>query len=76
MSRRAIVVGGSLGGLTAALTLRDVGWEVDLLERSPQPLVARGVGIVAHEATVRYLTERTDTDFPLRGESIILPSPR
>lgn len=62
MSRRAIVVGGSLGGLTAALTLRDLGWRVDVFERSTEPLTARGAGIVAHPSTVRYLTERTDTD--------------
>jgi predicted NAD/FAD-dependent oxidoreductase len=28
------VVGGSIGGLTAALRLRDAGWEVDVFERS------------------------------------------
>ena len=35
---RAIVIGGSLGGLTAALVLRDQGWDVDVLQRSPNPL--------------------------------------
>ena len=62
MSGRAIVVGGSLGGLTAALLLRDLGWRVDVFERSPRLLAARGVGIVAHPASVRYLTERRGTD--------------
>src|SRR4051794_25187803 len=55
---RAIVVGGSLGGLTAALILRDQGWDVDVVERSPIPLEGRGAGIVAHPITVRYLVER------------------
>jgi 2,6-dihydroxypyridine 3-monooxygenase len=55
---RAVVVGGSLGGLTAALVLRDQGWDVDVLERSPIPLEGRGAGIVAHPTTVRYLVER------------------
>jgi 2,6-dihydroxypyridine 3-monooxygenase len=55
---RALVVGGSLGGLTAALVLRDQGWDVDVLERSPVPLEGRGAGIVAHPTTVRYLVER------------------
>jgi 2,6-dihydroxypyridine 3-monooxygenase len=59
---RAIVVGGSLGGLTAALLLRDLGWTVDVFERSPRLLMARGVGIVAHPASVRYLLERRGTD--------------
>ncbi len=34
MNHRAIVIGGSLGGLTAALLLRDLGWSVDVMERS------------------------------------------
>jgi 2,6-dihydroxypyridine 3-monooxygenase len=55
---RAVVVGGSLGGLTAALILRDQGWDVDVVERSPIPLEGRGAGIVAHPTTVRYLVER------------------
>jgi 2,6-dihydroxypyridine 3-monooxygenase len=55
---RAFVVGGSIGGLTAALVLRDQGWDVDILERSPVPLQGRGAGIVAHPTTVRYLVER------------------
>jgi 2,6-dihydroxypyridine 3-monooxygenase len=55
---RAIVIGGSLGGLTAALVLRDQGWDVDILERSPNPLEGRGTGIVMHPTTVRYLVER------------------
>ena len=55
---RAIVIGGSLGGLTAALVLRDQGWDVDVLERSPNPLEGRGTGIVVHPTTVRYLAER------------------
>jgi 2,6-dihydroxypyridine 3-monooxygenase len=57
---RAVVIGGSLGGLTAALVLRDQGWEVDVLERSPNPLEGRGTGIVVHPSTVRYLVERAD----------------
>ena len=55
----AVVVGGSIGGLTAALVLRDVGFEVTVLERSATPLEGRGAGIVLHEATARYLVERS-----------------
>jgi 2,6-dihydroxypyridine 3-monooxygenase len=62
MAPRAIVVGGSLGGLTAALLLRDLGWDVHVHERSARPLMARGVGIVAHPASTRYLVERRGTD--------------
>jgi len=64
---RAIVIGGSLGGLTAALVLRDQGWDVDVLERSPNPLEGRGTGIVVHPTTVRYLVERVgQTDWRYR----------
>jgi 2,6-dihydroxypyridine 3-monooxygenase len=55
---RALVAGGSLGGLTAALVLRDQGWDVDVLERSAVSLQDRGAGIVLHPTTVRYLVER------------------
>src|ERR1700751_6476033 len=55
---RALVAGGSLGGLTAALVLRDQGWDVDVLERSAVPLQDRGAGIVAHPTPIRYPVER------------------
>jgi hypothetical protein len=29
-ARQAVVVGGSIGGLTTALLLRDLGWDVDI----------------------------------------------
>jgi 2,6-dihydroxypyridine 3-monooxygenase len=53
---RVVVAGGSLGGLTAALHLRDVGCDVVVYERSRAPLKGRGAGIVLHPSTVRYLT--------------------
>jgi len=51
---RVVVAGGSLGGLTAALYLRDAGCDVVVYERSHSPLEGRGAGIVLHPATVRY----------------------
>jgi 2-polyprenyl-6-methoxyphenol hydroxylase-like FAD-dependent oxidoreductase len=33
--RSAVVVGGGIGGLTAAVALRQVGWRVTVLERAP-----------------------------------------
>lgn len=44
--RRAIVIGGSLGGLFAATLLTRIGWSVDVYERSPGHLESRGGGIV------------------------------
>ena len=52
---RVVVAGGSLGGLTAALFLRDAGCDVTVHERSKVALEGRGAGIVLHPASVRYL---------------------
>jgi 2-polyprenyl-6-methoxyphenol hydroxylase-like FAD-dependent oxidoreductase len=43
---RALIIGGSLGGLLTASTLRAIGWRVDVFERSPHALDSRGGGIV------------------------------
>ncbi len=43
---RALIVGGSLGGLFAATTLRAIGWDVQVFERSIGALDSRGGGIV------------------------------
>ncbi|XWN33394.1 MAG: FAD binding domain-containing protein [Devosia sp.] len=47
--KRAIIIGGSMGGLFAGLHLLKDGWEVDIFERVPVPLSGRGAGIVTHE---------------------------
>lgn len=54
---RVVVVGGSMGGLTAALVLRDLGCQVDVFERSPELLDGRGAGVVLQPDTVRWFTE-------------------
>ena len=64
----AIVVGGSIGGLTAALLLRDAGFEVTVMERSATALEGRGAGIVLHEETARYLVERAGVTLPAISE--------
>ncbi len=45
-NKRAIVIGGSLGGLFAGNMLRSIGWEVCIYERSAHDLDSRGGGIV------------------------------
>ncbi len=47
-SKRAIVVGGSIAGLFAALHLQRIGWQVDVYERVGEELDGRGAGIVTH----------------------------
>ena len=59
---RVGVVGGSIGGLTAALVLRDLGCEVDVFERSGIALQARGAGIGLHPVTTRYFDESRELD--------------
>jgi len=59
---RTAVIGGSLGGLTAALLLRDAGHDVAVFERSPVALTGFGAGIVAHEVSLRYFLGRTARD--------------
>lgn len=48
-SSRALVIGGSLSGLLAALLLRRHGWTVDIYERVHGDLAGRGAGIVTHQ---------------------------
>jgi len=52
---KALVIGGSLGGLFAANLLRDLGWEVDVYERVADDLAARGAGIGTHTELVDVL---------------------
>ena len=45
---RALIIGGSLGGLFAGLLLRQAGWGVTVFERSTGDLASRGAGIGTH----------------------------
>ncbi|MDH3261302.1 MAG: FAD binding domain-containing protein [Acidimicrobiia bacterium] len=56
-----VVAGGSIGGLTAALLLRDLGCEVDVFERSSEALQSRGAGIVVLPMTERYFVQQSRT---------------
>jgi 2,6-dihydroxypyridine 3-monooxygenase len=59
---RVAVLGGSLGGLTAGLVLRDVGCDVHVFERSGVALQQRGAGIAVLDATIRYFVENQVLD--------------
>ncbi len=54
-TKRAIIIGGSLGGLFAGNMLRTVGWDVDIYERSQHDLDARGGGIVLQPDVVEVM---------------------
>lgn len=59
---KVAVVGGSIGGLTSAILLRDLGCEVDVYERSTARLADRGAGIVVLPITERLLEEYDRND--------------
>lgn len=44
-ARRALVIGGSIGGLFAAHLLRRAGWDATIFERSAGDLADRGAGL-------------------------------
>src|SRR3954451_19480021 len=54
---RALIIGGSLGGLATACLLRRDGWNVDIFERVAQPLSGRGAGIVTHPQLLAVLAQ-------------------
>ena len=43
--RRALVIGGSMSGLLAAIMLSRHGWEVSVFERVSSELAGRGAGM-------------------------------
>ncbi len=62
--KRAIIIGGSLGGLFAGTLLRSIGWTVDIYERSPSSLASRGGGIVL-QAEILQAFDRGRVDYEL-----------
>src|SRR5438552_4273784 len=62
---RALVIGGSMSGLLAALALRHRGVDVTVYERVADALAGRGAGIVAQpelKASLRALGLEADHD--------------
>ena len=53
--KKAIICGGSIGGLFAAAALRKSGWQVDVFERTEIELSGRGAGIVTHDVLIEAL---------------------
>jgi 2-polyprenyl-6-methoxyphenol hydroxylase-like FAD-dependent oxidoreductase len=70
--RRAVIIGGSMSGLFSAAFLRQIGWDVDVYERSRVELVGRGAGITGHPELLDALeasgagTERLGIEVPKR----------
>ncbi|MGB7021753.1 MAG: FAD-dependent monooxygenase, partial [Xanthobacteraceae bacterium] len=69
---RALVIGGSLGGLMAAHLLRSIGWDAAIFERNDEELASRGVGLGTHPPLIAVL-KRAGIDF---DESMGIAPPR
>jgi 2-polyprenyl-6-methoxyphenol hydroxylase-like FAD-dependent oxidoreductase len=72
MGRRALVIGGSLGGLMVAHLLRSIGWDAAIFERNDEELASRGVGLGTHPQLIAIL-KRAGIDF---DESMGIMPPR
>lgn len=57
MSGRALIIGGSVGGLFAAAMLRKTGWETLVFERSSGDLAGRGAGIGVTEELINAVRD-------------------
>lgn len=55
MTKRAVVIGGSLGGLFAANLLLRAGWDVEVFEKAGEALAGRGAGLATHPELMRAL---------------------
>jgi 2-polyprenyl-6-methoxyphenol hydroxylase-like FAD-dependent oxidoreductase len=55
MRKRALIIGGSLGGLIAAHLLRSVGWDAVVFERNADDLISRGAGLGTHQYLIDIL---------------------
>jgi len=52
---KVTVIGGSLGGLCTAISLRQLGHSVDIYEKSPGKMESRGAGLVVQYELIEYL---------------------
>jgi len=50
-----LVIGGSVGGLFAALLLRNIGWEASVFERAHDDLGDRGAAIGLTDALIAVM---------------------
>ena len=52
---RALIIGGSIGGLFAGHWLRKIGWDVAVFEKVDEDLASRGAGIGTHEELINVI---------------------
>ena len=61
---RVVVAGGSLGGLCSGVALRGQGASVDIFERNPGEMEARGAGIVVQQELTSLLQRHRAPPLP------------
>ena len=69
---KAIIIGGSLGGLLVGNLLRSIGWEAEVYERVGDDLAVRGAGIGTHEElleVMRRIGVEVDASIGIHPES-------
>lgn len=59
---KVAVIGGSVGGLTAAIQLRAIGCSVDVYERSAGAMTSKGGGIVLQENMISWFEDALGLD--------------
>jgi len=72
--QRALIIGGSVGGLFAANMLRSIGWDAQVFERNPDELSGRGAGISTHpqlHAVTKRLGIPFDDSMGIRVNSVV-----
>ncbi len=78
-TRRILVIGGGIGGLTAAIALRERGFSVEVIERDPDWSVY-GVGIIQQANVIRamdrlgVLDDYLEAGSPFDRVDVFLPS--
>src|SRR6476620_2517547 len=76
--RRALIIGGSVGGLFAANMLRSIGWDAEVFERNAEELTGRGAGISTHpqlHAVTQRLGIPFDDSMGIRVNSVLFLDP-
>ena len=74
--QRALVIGGSMSGLLAAIMLDRSGWKVDVFERAPGELAGRGAGIVAQPGLIARLDMTRSPNARPRHRKFAAANPR
>ncbi|RZJ76044.1 MAG: monooxygenase [Flavobacterium sp.] len=61
------IIGGSIGGLVTGISLRKLGYEVDIFERSPTEMQGRGAGLVIQPGLMDFVIENGISSSALFG---------